>query len=296
MDILLLHDHRLSRLQRLNNFLQGKRKAYEMVFTELFRKLMGWCPMKDSLLKGRQEDFISRFKPENKGLQLMPFPAGLQEGKVLTAQAMYKGLGLAKILFSMLLALLLTIVIPLFGFGFSPSPTGPDHNVVIFDPSFSLILDIYLTLILYLALLALILYNRTTVVLTAKGIIIRRHLFKSIVLGKEDIVQISVSKNKGHSYRWPIRLLVLVALAIRLPEIVEIIIRTLQESAPASEIFSLVLVQFWSIAFVLVIYYIFERAAPYKRAIKITTRSNLNLGFYVDEPETIVGILKNETK
>ena len=85
-----------------------------MVFTELFRKLMGWCPMKDSLRKGRQEDFISRFKPENKSLQLMPSPAGLQEGKVLKAQVMYKGLGIAKILFSMLVALLPPIVIPLF--------------------------------------------------------------------------------------------------------------------------------------------------------------------------------------
>ncbi len=30
-----------------------------------FRKLMCWCPMKDSLLKGRLEDFLSGFKSEN---------------------------------------------------------------------------------------------------------------------------------------------------------------------------------------------------------------------------------------
>ncbi len=178
---------------------------------EYIRKLMGWCPMKDSLRKERQEDFFSGFKSENESFQLMPSPAGLQEGKVLKAQAMYKGLGIAKILFLMLVALLPPIVIPLFGFGFSPSPTGPDHNVVIFDPSLSLILDIYLTLILYLGLLAIILYNRTTVMLTHEKIIIRRHLFKSLVLQKEDIAQISVSKKKGHSYRWLLRLFFLVS-------------------------------------------------------------------------------------
>jgi Protein of unknown function (DUF1673) len=261
---------------------------------EHIKKLMGWCPKKDSLRKGRQEDFFSDFKSENESLQLMPYPAGLQEGKVLKAQAMYKGLGIAKILFSMLVVLLLPIVISLFGFGFSPSPTGPDHNVVIFDPNLSLILDIYLTLILYLALLAIILYNRTTVMLTHEKIIIRRHLFKSLVLQKEDIVQISVSKNKGHSYRWPLRLLILVTLAIRLTQIVESTTGVLRESAPVSSKLSLVLVEFWGIAFVLVIFYIIELLTPYQQILKITTHSNLNLEFYVDEPEEIIGILKKE--
>lgn len=128
--------------------------------------------------------------------------------------------------------------------------------------------------------------------LTPEKIIIRRHLFKSLVLQKEDIERISVSNYKGHSYRWPLRLLILGTLAIRIPQIVESTTRVLQESAPAPSKLSLVLVEFWSIAFVLVIFYIFELLTPYQQILKITTRSNLNLEFYVDEPEEIMGILK----
>jgi hypothetical protein len=50
-----------------------------------FRKLMCWCPMKDSLLKGRQEDFLSGFKSEN-GNGLISFSIGLREGRVLRTQ------------------------------------------------------------------------------------------------------------------------------------------------------------------------------------------------------------------
>ncbi len=254
-----------------------------MTFTEYFRKLMGWCPMKDSLRKERQEDSYSRFDLKDGNLQLMPSSASPQEGRVLKAQVVYKGLGIAKILFSMLVALLPPIVIPLFGFGFSPSPTGPDHNVLIFDPSLSLILDIYLTLILYLTLLTLIFYNRNTVMLTPEKIVIRRHLFKSLVLQKEDVAQISVSKNKGYTYRWPLRFLFLAALIFTLPQTIENITRGLSmETTPLSYKLIGVLVSFWSIAFAVVIYYIFELVAPYQQVLKITTRSNLNLELYID--------------
>jgi hypothetical protein len=271
-------------------------KAYEMAFIEYLRKLMGWCPMKDSIRKGRQEDSYSGFKSENGSFQLMPFPSGLQESKVIKAQAMYKGLGIAKILFLMLVALLPPIVIPLLGFGFSPSPTGPDH-IVIFDPGLSLILDIYLTLILYLGLLAIILYNRTTVMLTHEKIIIRRHLFKSLVLQKEDVAQISVSKKKGYSYRWLLRLFFLAVLIFTLSQTIENITKDLSmETTPLSYKLIGVLVSFWIVAFYLVLYYIFELAAAYRQVLKITTRSNLNMEFYTDEPEEIMSILKKENE
>lgn len=251
--------------------------------------------MKYSLQKERQEDSYSRFDSKDGNLQLMPSPASPQEGRVLKAQVMYKGLGIAKILFSMLVALLPPIVIPLFGFGFSPSPTGPDRNVVIFDPSLSLILDIYLTLILYLTLLTLIFYNHNTVMLITEKIVIRRRLFNSFVLKKEEVTQISVSKNKGFSYRWPLRFLFLAALIFTLPQTVENITRDLSmETTPLSYKLIGVLISFWIVAFALVFYYIFELAAPYRQVLKITTRSNLNLELYIDEPEEILEILKKE--
>ncbi|HII02964.1 TPA: DUF1673 family protein [Methanosarcinaceae archaeon] len=134
--------------------------------------------------------------------------------------------------------------------------------------------------------------------LTPEKIIIYRHLFRSLVLRKEDIVQTSVSKNKGNSLRWPLRLLVLVALAIQLPHTVESITRDLQmEAAPVFIKLSSVMTDFWIVAYVLVIYfYIFEPTVPYQQILKITTRSNLNLEFYTEEPEELVSAFKNENE
>jgi len=268
-----------------------------MVFIEYFRKLMGWCPMKDSLQKERQENFFSRFKSENGNLQLMSSPKSLQEGRVLKAKVLYKGLGIAKIYLPILLVLFLPIIIKFLGFGFS-SPTGPEHNVVIFDPGLNLILLIFQTLFIYLALLAVILYNRTTTaVLTPEKIIIRRHLFKSLVLQKEDIAKISVSMNRNCTYRWVLRLLLLAAFIYTLHQPIESITKELSvETTPLLYKLIGVLSSFWIIANTLVFYYIFELVAPYRQVLKITTCSNLNLEFYTDEPEEIMSILKKENE
>jgi hypothetical protein len=159
------------------------------------------------------------------------------------------------------------------------------------------VLAILYSFIQYLALLALILYNRTTVLLTPEKIIIHRHLFRSLVLRKEDIMQTSVSKNKGNSLRWPLRLLILVAFAIQLPHTVESITRDLQmEAAPTFVIFSSVMVDLWIIVFSFVLYYIFELTVRYQQLLKITTRSKLNLEFYTDEPEKIMATFKNRNE
>jgi hypothetical protein len=159
----------------------------------------------------------------------------------------------------------------------------------------SFIFRIFLPLILYLALLALILYNRTIAMFTTEKIVIRRFLFKSLVLQKADIAQISVSENKGHSYRWLLRLLLLAALIFTLPQTIESITRDLSmETTPLSYKLIGVLVSFWIVAYALVFYYIFELAAPYQQILKITTRSNLNLEFYTDEPKVIMAILEKE--
>lgn len=231
--------------------------------------------MKNSLKKERQEKCFSSFKLENRS-QLASFPADLQEGKVLKAHVLYKGYGIAKIIIS---ALVISLIL-----GLCSSPGSFFY--------------LFSSLIPYLAFLALILYNRTTVRSIPDKIIIRRHLFKSLVLRKEDIVQTSVSKNKSHSYRWPLRLLILAALKIQLPQTVENITRDLQmEAAPAFVKPSLVLVHFLTVAYVLVIYcYIFEPAVPYKQILKVTTRSNLNLEFYTEEPEEIMTIFKNRSE
>ncbi|MGA9187214.1 MAG: DUF1673 family protein [Methanosarcina sp.] len=62
-------------------------KAYEMTFMKYFKKLMGWCPTKNSFQKERQEDYLSDFKLENGNIQLSSSPADLQEGRTLKVQA-----------------------------------------------------------------------------------------------------------------------------------------------------------------------------------------------------------------
>lgn len=69
------------------------------------------------------------------------------------------------------------------------------------------------------------------------------------------------------------------------------------EAAPAFIKLSSVMVDFWIIAYVLVIYfYIFEFTVPYQQILKLTTRSNLNLEFYTDEPEEITSTFKNKNE
>jgi hypothetical protein len=248
-------------------------KEYEMTFVKYFRKLMGWCPMKDSLQREKHEENFPGFKLENMS-QLVP-PSTSLEGKVLKAQvSLSKDNGIAEFA---ILELIIVIILAIYSSGSS-----------VFK-----ILSLFIT---YLVLLTLILYNRNTVLLTPEKVIIRRHLFKSLVLRKEDIMKISVSKNKNHSLRWPIRLLYLAVLPMILLQKVEGITRGLQvrETAPDSAKLSLFLVTFIGVAFLLVIYYIFELLTPYQQTLKITTRSDLELWFYTGEPEEMIAILRNE--
>ena len=201
--------------------------------------------------------------------------AEFQERNPPKVQVLYKGYGILKIVFSMIVAELIVYIFKLY--------TG------------SFIFETFLPLVLYITLLALILYNRTTAVLTPKMIVVQRRLFKSLILRKEDITQIKASKNKGHSYRLPLRLLLLAVLITTLPQTIERITRSLYtETTPLLYKLIGVLVDLWMVAYILVIYYVFELAAPYQQVITITTRANLNLEFYTDEPEEIMGILKNE--
>jgi ABC-type antimicrobial peptide transport system permease subunit len=245
------------------------------VVLEQIKKLMGWCPMKDSLRNEGQVELFYGHNSENRS-KFETLSAEFQERNPPKVKVLYKGYGIPKIVFSMIVAELIVYIFKLY--------TG------------SFIFDTFLPLILYITLLALILYNRTTAVLTPEMIVVQRCLFKSLILRKEDITQIKASKNKGHSYRLPLRLLLLAVLITTLPQTIERITRSLYtETTPLSYKLIGVLVDLWMVAYILVIYYyVFELAAPYQQVITITTRANLNLEFYTDEPEEIMGILKNE--
>lgn len=105
---------------------------------------MGWCPMKNYLRKEKQENYFFSFKLES-GSQIEPSPTGLQEGKVLKGQvSLSRDIGIIRVVFP---AMIIFII-----------------SAICFYGNF--FLDIFPFFIMYLAFLALILYNRNTVMLT----------------------------------------------------------------------------------------------------------------------------------
>lgn len=233
--------------------------------------------MKNSLQKEIFEDSFSNFEMKN-GIHLIPSPSDFQDGKILKTLVLYKGYGIIKITVSLLILLILMIYISMIS------------NL---DP-FS---HIFYSFIQYLALLALILYNHTTATITPDKIIIRRILFNSLVLRKEDIMQTLLSKSKSHLYRWLLRLSFFVVLTIQLFQITESITRDLQMGAVSAFVkLNAVMADFWIVAYVLVIYYIFELTVPYQQILRVTTRSNLNLEFYTKNSEDLMSIFESENK
>ena len=75
-----------SRLPGLSPLLKSTRREGNMVLPGYFRKLMGWCPMKNSLGKRKQENNYPDFKLENGSIQLEPYPADPHESRILKVQ------------------------------------------------------------------------------------------------------------------------------------------------------------------------------------------------------------------
>ena len=156
-----------------------------MAFAKYFRKLMGWCPMKDSRKKERQEDFFSGFNSENGNHQLMPSPVSLQDSRILKARAsIISGWWVVTIIFFIFVASLLLWIY---------SPEG--SFLIIFSGP-----------IMFLMPLILLLNRPNTVSVISGKIIIKRSIRKPVVIEKEDITQISVTRNGNYSLRWFFRL------------------------------------------------------------------------------------------
>lgn len=244
-----------------------------MAFAKYFRKLMGWCPMKDSRKKERQEDFFSVFNSENRNLQLMPSPASLQESRVLKARV---SLVDSRWVLWILIIVFFTLIVSLLLWAYSPEGS--------FLILFSGLIWFLLPLIFFL--------NHPNIVEVMSGkIMIKRPLSKSVMIEKEDVTQISVKKNKDHSMRWFFRLLFIAFISLYLAETIMMDLEVLERSAPEYPELSTFLIQLSLATLFLVQYYNGELVTSYQRVINITTRSNLNLKLYIDEPEEILRIL-----
>lgn len=249
-----------------------------MAFIESLRKLMGWCPMKSSLGKRAQIDCSSGFKSVNRSIQLDSSLVNPHENRIPKVQVS---------LFDFE-ALITTIFVSIISFTTS-------LLVWAYIPEDSFLI-IFSGLVMFLMPLIFFLNRPNTAVVTSGKIIIKKPLRKPIVVEKEDIRQISVTKNRDHSLRWLIRSFYVIFLPLYLGEGIIKALRNLERSFPDYIVFSLFLVRLAGVAIFLALFYNFELLAPYQQTLKVTTNSNLNLQFYTEKPKELVAILKNEAK
>ena len=240
---------------------------------EYIKKLMGWCPMKNSLGKRKQENNYPDFKLENGIIELVSSPVDLQEGRTFKVQVDFFPEWWA------LVTMFSTLIIFLLLWTYSP------------ESSFLTVLS---ELILYLPLIVLLLFHHpSTITVMPEKIIVKRPIRKPVVIEKKDIRQMLVTRNENHHLRWPMRLVFLITLPIILLRTVERIVRDLQleDAAPASAKLSLFLLQSLTATYLLVFFYDFELKAPYLQTLKVTTYSNLKLWMYTEKPEEFTKLL-----
>jgi Protein of unknown function (DUF1673). len=120
---------------------------------------------------------------------------------------------------------------------------------------------------------------------------------KPIVIEKEDIMQISATKNYNHSLRWLARLfyviLIPLVFILGIPRNLQYI-KYIEVSFSNYVDFSLFLGHLATVTMLLVLFYNSELLTPYQRALKFTTNSKLELTFFTNEPEELISFLKNE--
>lgn len=243
-----------------------------MVFVKYFKKLMGRRPTKNSLQKEKQEGCFSDVKLENENIQLSSSPADLQEGRILKVQAsLFDWWWVSRLL----IITFFTLIISLFLWTFSPE----DSYLIMFSG-----------LIMFLLPLTFFLTRPNVATVIPGEIIIKQPMRKPIVIEKEDITQISVKKNEGHSLRWLIRLFYVFLFVVT----IMMDLRDLERLAPDYSKLSIFLIKLSKITFFLVLFYNFELLVPYKQTLKVTTRSNLKLWLYIDDPEKFTGFFKKE--
>ena len=153
---------------------------------EQIKKLMGWCPVKNSL---RKEDNYPNFKLENRNIQLVPSPLDMHESRILKVRvSLFDG----KWVLWVLIITFFTIIVSLFFWTCVPEGS----NLVIFSG-----------LIIFLMPLMLFLNRPNTASVMPGKIIIKKPTHKLAVIKKEDIKQISVRRTGNPFICWLMRLL-----------------------------------------------------------------------------------------
>lgn len=254
--------------------MSAKTVAFEQI-----KKLMGWCPTKNSFQNEMQEGCFSNVKLKNGNIQLSSSHEDLQEGRILKVKAsLFDWWWVSRLL----IITFFTLIFSLLFWTFSPE----DSYLIIFSG-----------LIMFLLPLTFFLTRPNAATVVPGEIRIKQPMRKPIVIGKEDITQISVKKNEGHSLRWLIRLFYVIAIPLDfilgIPRNLQYI-KYIEASFSNYVDFSLLLGHLAVVTIILVLFYNGELLTPYQWALKVTTHSKLKLTFFTNKPEELTSFLKNE--
>jgi hypothetical protein len=243
------------------------------------KKLMGWCPTKNSLQNEMQEGCFSNVKLENINIQLSPASTDLQESRTLNVRvslfdSRWITIALIITFFTIIISLLLWVYVP------------EDSYLIIFSG-----------IILFLFPITLFINRPKAVTVTPGKIRIKKPMRKPIVVEKKDIMQISATKNYNHSIRWLARVFCIILIPLNfilgIPRNLQYI-KYIEVSFSNYVDFSLFLGHLATVTILLVLFYNGELLTPYQWALKVTTNSKLEITFFTNEPEELTSFLKNE--
>ena len=246
-----------------------------MVFEEHFKKLLGWCPMKDYLKKDGQEGCFPEFKLENRNIQLVPSSLGLHESGILKVRAsLFDGGWVLWIL----IITFFTIIVSLFFWTCIPEGS----YLVIFSG-----------LIMFLMPLMLFLNHPNTASVIPGKIMIKNPMRKLVVIKKEEIKQISVKRTGNRFGCWLIRLIYVIWIPLYFKKEIMTTLYDLKMLFPDYIELSQFLRQIALLTMFFIMFYNSELVAPYQQALEVTTNSNLRIWLYTEEPEKLTTILRN---
>lgn len=246
-----------------------------MVFEEHFKKLLGWCPMKDYLKKDGQEGCFPEFKLENRNIQLVPSSLGLHESGILKVRAsLFDGGWVLWIL----IITFFTIIVSLFFWTCIPEGS----YLVIFSG-----------LIMFLMPLMLFLNHPNTASVIPGKIMIKKPMRKLVVIKKEEIKQISVKRTGNRFGCWLIRLIYVIWIPLYFKKEIMTTLYDLKMLFPDYIELSQFLRQIALLTMFFIMFYNSELVAPYQQALEVTTNSNLRIWLYTEEPEKLTTILRN---
>jgi len=231
-----------------------------MVSFESVKRLMGWCPEQDF-------EFMQAGDTKHKA-GMHDFCAGYGD---MQKKRLEKVLVDVPVLDSGMIRILLPVWIG----GFM---------LMIIVNHYS-ILDIFIVIAYYLAVLLWVLQNRTTVELLHGKIIIHRPFLRSIVIQKNEIIKTQIIKNLSHTKRWIIRLVALIILVFLATHNINAIYLNIEQPLPMLvtivNIFSMPLMTVWFAVMV----YNSEIRMHYQASLHLVATNKRQFMFYVDNPD-----------